>query len=460
MAEHFRDYLDPTVDTYAQKVLQPERDMTHRMLARYGERLFRMMGAERDTYDSPNKWYLPDASGNQVAIDVHDPERFFPAILRYRDVGVFYGLTGDQDGPLWTPDPLRTYIPEDIDTGYREPDSMVQVVEAFSRMTRVPRALGRRAAALVAPIRDRRANKAWQVSTDRTKSEIAAHYDLSPEVYDMMLDDQFVQYSSGLLAPGRKFESLYDLQEQKVESLIAMLKLDSAETLLEVGGGWGGLAVAIAERVPHIDITSLTVSHEQYLRAVKRAEDAGVADRVHFAELDYRDLQPEQRFDRVVSVEMIEAVDWRDHGIYFDALARHADPQHGRIVLQAITIRPDQFASQRHNRSFANTAIFPGGVLTPREVITDHLAQRGWQTDTVEDLGSSYALTLREWIRNLWDSKPQLDAKWRSEGTTSDQIDRFWRGFSFYLAASEAGFRPGTGPNIGVWQLGFKPSER
>lgn len=460
MAEHFRDYLDPSVDTYAEKVLQPKRDVTHRMLARYGDRLFRMMGAERDTYDSPNKWYLADATGNQVAIDVHDPERFFPAILRYRDIGLFYGLTGDEDGPLWTPDPLRTYIPEAIDSGHPEADSMVQVVEALGRMTRVPRAIGRNTARLVAPIRDRHANQSWQVSTDRTKSEIAAHYDLSPEVYDTMLDGQFVQYSSGLLAPGRRFESLHDLQEQKVESLINMLELQSAETLLEVGGGWGGLAVAIAERVPHIDITSLTVSHEQYLRAVKRAEDAGVADRVHFREQDYRDLEPDAMFDRIVSVEMIEAVDWRDHGVYFDALARHANPTHGRIALQAITIRPEQFASQRHNRSFANTAIFPGGVLTPREVISSNMEQRGWQLDRVEDLGSSYALTLREWIRNLWDKKPELDAKWQSEGITSGKIDRFWRGFSFYLAASEAGFRPGTGPNIGVWQLAYKPSDR
>lgn len=460
MAEHFRDFLDPTIDTYAQKVLQPERDTIHRMLARYGERLFRMMGAERDTYDSPNKWYMADVNGDQVAIDVHDPERFFPAMFRYRDVGLFYGLTGDKDGPLWTPDLTRTYLPELIDSGHPEPDSLVQVVEAFSRMTRVPRAIGRRAAGAVAPIRDRRAMKAWQSSTDRTKSEISAHYDLSPEVYDVMLDTEFVQYSSGLLAPGKDFESLHDMQEQKVESLIAMLELESAHTLLEVGGGWGGLAVAIAKRVPHLTITSLTVSHEQYLRAVKRAEEAGVADRIDFREQDYRDLEASAEFDRVVSVEMIEAVDWRDHATYFDALARHADAEHGRVVLQAITIRPEQFASQRHIKSFANTAIFPGGVLTPREVIDTHFGKRGWQPDGKVNLGSSYALTLREWIRNLWDSKSALDTKWRGEGIADDKIDRFWRGFSFYLAASEAGFRPGTGPNIGVWQLAYTPNKR
>ncbi|MGB4762205.1 MAG: class I SAM-dependent methyltransferase [Candidatus Saccharimonas sp.] len=460
MAEHFRDYLDPSVDTYAHKVLQPERDRTHKLLACYGAKLFAAMGAERDYTGHPDKWYLTTTDGNQVALDIHDPERFFPAIYRYRDVGVFYGLTGDQDGPLWTPDPRLTYIPEGVDSGHREPDSLVQVVEAFSRMTRVPRAIGRRAAQLVAPIRDARAEKRWRASTDRTKAEIAAHYDLSPEVYDTMLDQQFVQYSSGLLAPGRKFESLHDLQEQKVESLIRMLELDSAETLLEVGGGWGGLAVAIAERVPHINITSLTVSHEQYLRAVKRAEDAGVADRVQFREQDYRDLDPSATFDRVVSVEMIEAVDWRDHGTYFDALTRHADSQHGRIVLQAITIRPEQFASQRHNRSFANTAIFPGGVLTPERTIVQQLERRELTLSGRQDLGESYALTLREWIRNLWDRREELDKEWRAEGMTSAQIERFWRGFSFYLAASQAGFRAGTGPNIGVCQLAFKASER
>ena len=456
MAEHFRDYLNPTIDTFAEKVLRPERDKTHRALARYGAKLFEMMGARRDGAVA-DRWYLEAAEGKPAVIDVHDPERFFPAILRYRDVGVFYGLTGDENGPLWTPDVERTYIPELVDSGYRQPDSMVQIVEAMSRMSRVPRAIGRGAARLAAPVRDARARAAWQESTARTKSEIAAHYDLSPEVYDTMLDSEFMQYSSGLLAPGQSFESLHDLQEQKIESLIEMLELDKAETLLEVGGGWGGLAVAIAERVPHIDITSLTVSHEQFTRAEARAEKAGVQARVHFREQDYRDLPADARFDRIVSVEMIEAVDWRDHHTYFDALTRHADPEHGVIALQAITIRPEQFASQRHNRNFSNTAIFPGGVLTPKEVITEGLASRGWELENSESLGPSYALTLREWIRNLWDNKPMLDQKWQQDGIDAQQIERFWRGFSFYLAASEAGFRPGTGPNIGVWQLAYKP---
>ena len=457
MAEHFRDYLNLEIDTYATKVLNPDRDRTHRLLARYGAKLFATMGAEKAT---PDTWDLHDANGNRVSIDVHDPERFFPALLRHRDIGLFYGLTGDESGPLWTPNAERTYIPRDVDSGHREPDSLVQVTEAMSVISRVPRAIGRNAARLVAPLRDWQANRAWSESTDRTKSEIAAHYDLSPEVYDVMLGQEFVQYSSGLLAPGKEFESLANLQERKIESLIQMLDLENANTLLEVGGGWGGLAVAIAERVPHIDITSLTISHEQFTRAKQRAIDAGVADRVHFEERDYRDLEANATFDRVVSVEMIEAVDWRDHGTYFDALTRHANPVNGVVALQAITIRPDQFASQRHNKSFANTAIFPGGVLTPKETIDKHFAKRGWELDEVVSLGSSYALTLREWIRNLWDAKPTLTAKWLHEGIMSDEIDRFWRGFSFYLAASEAGFRPGTGPNIADYQLSYRPSAK
>lgn len=455
MAEHFRDYLHPTIDPYAERVLDPPRNFTTRMLARYGEELFRMMGAEHSHTDASDIWRLHDGEKHQVAIAVHDPDRFFPALFRYRDIGLFYGYTGDDDGQLWSPSPEHTFLPDDIRTGYDEPDSLVQVVEAASVMSHIPRAIGRNAARLTAPLRDAKARRMWHESTTRTKDEIAAHYDISPEVYDAMLDTPHMQYSSGLLQPGQAFESLDQLQDQKIDSLIAMLDFDEAETLLEVGGGWGGLAVAIAERAPHMDITSLTVSHEQYTRAIQHADEHGVSDRVHFKELDYRDLAPEEIYDRVLSVEMIEAVDWRDHDTYFGALSSHAHPTLGKLALQAITIRPSQFASGRHNKSFANTAIFPGGVLTPKETINKELAARGWENTAAKELGASYAPTLREWIRNLWDHRTTLDQKWQADGIDTHRIERFWRGFSFYLAASEAGFRSGTGPNISDWQLGY-----
>lgn len=458
MAEHFRDFLDPAIDPYATAVLEPTQDVGHRFLVNHGAGILERLGGERVPGPiGSQRWEIAD--GSRVAVmDIHEPDVVIPAILRYADVGLFYTYTG-KDNPLWTPVPELTTIPAEVDSGHPVPDSLVALSELLYKAAAVPRTVGRLAAQATAPLRDARARRQWSMSSDRTKQEIWAHYDLSQDVYvgpHGFLDEQFVQYSSGLLLPGRQFESLEELQEQKIDSLARKLELDSADTLLEVGGGWGGLAVALAQRAPHIHITSLTVSDEQLQRAQQRAEAAGVADRVTFIGKDYRDLEVEKPFDRVVSVEMIEAVDWRDMDTYFDSLVQFVDPDSGIIVIQSINIKPGHFAQHRHNKSFANTAIFPGGGLTPRRFIQDSLFDRGWRTHEATELGPSYALTVREWIRNLYDNRPALSAAWQNEGIPVEKIDRFYRGFGLYLAFCEAGFRPVTG-NIEGWQQTFQP---
>ncbi|MCA9327414.1 class I SAM-dependent methyltransferase, partial [Candidatus Saccharibacteria bacterium] len=241
--------------------------------------------------------------------------------------------------------------------------------------------------------------------------------------------------------------------------LIRKLELFGAKNLLEVGGGWGGLAVAIAKAAPHVHITSLTVSHEQFLVAKRRAEEAGVADRVTFLEQDYRKYEPEEKFDRIVSVEMIEAVDWRDLDTYFDKLAEFIDPERGIIALQAITVPHHKEPSQHHRASFANVAIFPGGYLSSVRKIRQHMERRGFGlAEKPTEMGPSYALTLHEWLKNLAAHRPTLSEKWQAEGHSVEEIDRFYRGFGFYLAACVAGFRPETGPNMGGQQLVFKPA--
>ena len=464
MAEHHRDFLRPQIDSFAEPVLEPMSGVKDRVLASAGELAFSRIGEQIGRTEDGHLWAIPDGGGHRAVIEITDPDRFMRNLIPYKDVGLFYGYTGGAgEDVLWRPDADRTYIPEDVDTGNPEADSLVSLTTALYMATQGLRKAqwSMASRSRIANRRDAKALEEWEQDTGRTKAEIAAHYDISQEIYTGeygFLDERFVQYSSGLLLPGQKFESLEQLQEQKVESLARKLELDTAETLLEVGGGWGGLAVALAERYPNLHITSLTVSEEQLKRAQQRAREAGVEDRVTFVGKDYRDLDDDEVFDRIVSVEMIEAVAWPDMPVYFNALAKHVDPEKGIIVLQSINTKPEQFAQQRHNKSFANTAIFPGGVLTPEQFIKNSMAERGWRTHEETELGPSYAPTLREWLRNLHAHKKALTAVWEARGIPSENIERFYRGFSFYLASCQAAFRPEMS-HLQDWQLTFRPEK-
>lgn len=449
-------------------MLEPATGAVDAALAAAGQFAFSRIADHIGDSADGQLWAVPDGSGHHAVMEITDPKRFMRGLVPYAgfsgDVAMFYGYTGGEDAePTWRPDASRTYVPEDADTGNPEADSLVTTAKALYLATQAVRetAWGLASRSRIAGRRDAKALAEWDESTERTKAEIAAHYDLSQEVYTGehgFLDEAFVQYSSGLLLPGQTFESLEQLQENKVESLARKLELEHADTLLEVGGGWGGLAVALAQRYPNLHITSLTVSDEQLIRARARAEAAGVADRVDFVGEDYREFKADKPFDRVVSVEMIEAVDWRDMSTYFKALADFTDPENGIIALQSINIVPQQFAQQRHNQSFANTAIFPGGILVPKRFIENSMMELGWRTHEETELGPSYAPTLREWMRNLLANKAALSEQWTAQGVEPEKIERFYRGFSFYLAFCQAAFRPDM-DHLQNWQLTFRPKE-
>lgn len=203
-------------------------------------------------------------------------------------------------------------------------------------------------------------------------------------------------------------------------------------------------------------MTSLTVSDEQLIRANDLTEKEGVADRVKFVGTDYRNLEVDEPFDRIVSVEMIEAVDWRDLDTYFDKLVEFANPDTGVIVIQSINVRPENEPNQHYAKSFIKSAIFPGGVLTSKEMMGRKLEARGWRTHEETELGPSYALTLREWRRNLHQNKGALTELWSDEGTSGEVIERFFRGFTTYLAFCQAAFRPQT-DLMQDWQLTYRP---
>lgn len=445
MAEHFRDYLDPAIDTYAERVLHPEDGWLHRGLVKYGPSAIKRLGlGELVAGDENGQTWQFVHNGQTAAIDIHEPDVVIPALLRYRDLGLFYTYTGEKE-PLWEPNTTLTEIPRKVNTGHPEADSMAMVNEVLLGATKQVRQAANQAARLVAPVRDLRSRLQWQMNTDRTKDEIHAHYDVSQDVYTGPHGflDKYVQYSAGLLPPSGEFTSLEDLQERKIQSLIAMLQLDSADTLLEIGTGWGGLITEIANQVPDLEITSLTLSNEQAKRARNRIRQAGHEDRVEVLEMDYRHLK-NRVFDRLVTVEMIEAVAWQDMDVFFDALTNFVDPEIGRIAIQSINLDSKRFAAHRQNdKNFASQAIFPGGVLTPRSFIENKMARRGYPLDQLADLGPSYAYTLREWLSNLCDNKDALTAQWLNDGVPKEKIGRFFRGMVFYLASCEAAFRTG-----------------
>jgi cyclopropane-fatty-acyl-phospholipid synthase len=447
MAEHFRSYLDP-IDTHAERILHPENDAPHRGLVKHGDILLEhFMGGELVANASSadcQVWQF-EHEGKKAAINIYEPDVVIPAMIRDRDLGLFYTYTGE-DEPLWSPNTRLTEIPKEVQTGNPEADSMVMVGELLLGTTERVRNVGYAAARLVEPLRDARSRLRWNMSTDRTKEEIHAHYDVAQAVYTGPHGflDRYVQYSAGLLPPSGEFTDLEDLQERKIQSLINMLELDSADTLLEIGTGWGGLITEIANHVPHIEITSLTLSGEQAKRARSRIREAGHEDRVKILEKDYRDLDARGYFDRLVTVEMIEAVAWQDMDVFFDALAGFVDPDMGRIAIQSINLDPKRFAAHKQNdKNFSNKAIFPGGILTPRSFIEDKMADRGYELDQMADLGISYAYTLREWLANLCSNGDALTAQWLEEGVPEEKIRRFYRGMVYYLAFCQAGFRTG-----------------
>ena len=268
----------------------------------------------------------------------------------------------------------------------------------------------------------------------QAKANIAAHYDLGNDFYSAWLDETMT-YSSGLW---RRDGALADAQRNKIDELLDRLKIREGTRLLEIGCGWGSLAIEAARR--EANVVGLTLSTEQKAWAEREIEGAGLSDRVEIRLQDYRDVA--EQFDAVASVEMVEAVGRRWWGAYLDCIARNLRPG-GRAALQFIFMQPDVFANYARNADFIQTYIFPGGMLINEPEFSRLAHERGlsWQ-DRSSDFGEDYARTLKCWRQNYDEAV---------EGGTlqgfSDEFHRLWR---YYLMYCEGGFR---GSAIGVAQV-------
>jgi cyclopropane-fatty-acyl-phospholipid synthase len=266
------------------------------------------------------------------------------------------------------------------------------------------------------------------------QANVHRHYDLSNELFELFLDDTMT-YSAAWFGPG---DDLRAAQLRKIDAVLDDAGVGPGSRVLEIGGGWGSLAIRAAER--GAEVTSLTVSREQERLAARRIAAAGVADRARVELRDYR--QAEGRYDAVVSVEMLEAVGAEYWPVFFAALDRLLRPG-GRAALQVITMPHARMLATRNVRTWIQKYVFPGGqLLSVPEVERQVAARAALEITGRRSLGTHYARTLLEWRTAFLAQRERV-----TELGFDSTFQRLWE---FYLAYSEAGFRSGY---LDVWQF-------
>ncbi|RIJ12982.1 class I SAM-dependent methyltransferase [Pseudomonas sp. 91RF] len=269
-----------------------------------------------------------------------------------------------------------------------------------------------------------------------SQKNIAAHYDLGNDLFEQFLDPTMMYSAAQFLSPD---DSLEQAQLNKLERICQKLALEPGDHLLEIGTGWGSMALYAAQHYG-CKVTTTTLSKEQYAFTARRIESLGLQDRVTLLLKDYRDLTGQ--YDKLVSIEMIEAVGHRFLPTYFKQCA-HLLKSNGLMLLQAITIRDQRYEQAKRGVDFIQRYIFPGGALPCVQKMLEIVSR---DTDMnllhMEDFGLHYARTLRLWHENFRHAHGRL-----SELGYDDYFLRLWE---FYLCYCEGGFLERT---IGTAQL-------
>jgi cyclopropane-fatty-acyl-phospholipid synthase len=305
--------------------------------------------------------------------------------------------------------------------------------------------------ARLAPVRhpvQRLARRVHAPTIRRSRRQIAAHYDLGNDLFALFLDET-LSYSSGIFTSPET--SLYEASIAKLDAVCRKLDLGPDDHVLEIGTGWGGFAIHAAGRYG-ARVTTTTISQRQYELARERVREADLEDRITLLLKDYREL--EGRYDKLVSIEMIEAVGWQFFETYFRCCSRLLKPD-GAMLLQAITIADSAYEVEKGGRSFVNTLIFPGGCL-PSVAVIDRCLRT--DTDMVrvrhDDLTDSYVRTVACWLERFEHATPELARR-----GYDDRFRRLWR---LYLSYSEGGFAERR-IRVGQFLLvkpGFRPGLR
>jgi cyclopropane-fatty-acyl-phospholipid synthase len=257
---------------------------------------------------------------------------------------------------------------------------------------------------------------------------IAHHYDIGNSFYEAWLDPTMT-YSSAVF--DSETDDLTTAQLNKYKRLAELADIQPGDRVLEIGCGWGGFAKFVSQHIG-AHVTGITISQAQLAYAKASLAEAGLQNKVDLKLMDYRDLQG--RFDKIVSIEMFEAVGQAYWPVYFDTISRMLKSG-GRAVIQSITIDHDAFRSYRDQPDFIQRYIFPGGMLPSMPMLQTPVAQAGLELVAENGYASDYARTLQEWRARFLAAWPSL---------AGDKFDnRFKRMWELYLAYCEGGFRAG-----------------
>lgn len=274
-------------------------------------------------------------------------------------------------------------------------------------------------------------------TVSNSRQNISEHYDLGNAFYKAWLDTSMT-YSSAVFHEGD--ETLELAQARKLDRIADRLALRGGERVMEIGCGWGALAEKLA-RDHCCHVTALTLSREQKALAQERLQMAGLAQSTDIRLEDYR--QADGQYDRLVSVEMIEAVGERYWPLYFQTIYDRLKPG-GVAVIQAITMGEDHFEDYRRRPDFIQRFVFPGGMLPSRTSIIRQAQRAGLNLVDTEFFGQSYARTLAEWSARFLKSWADIQ--------TLGFDERFRRLWLYYLSYCEAGFRAGV-TDVGLYRF-------
>lgn len=271
--------------------------------------------------------------------------------------------------------------------------------------------------------------KSRQNSLNGSRKNIADHYDLSNDFFKLFLDESMMYSSAVFESDNMSLEAASDLKKDKICQKLQLKPLDH---LVEIGSGWGGFAIYAAQNYG-CQVTTITISQAQYDEAVARVNAAGLSHRVSVQLKDYRLL--EGKFDKLVSIEMIEAVGEQYLPTYFNQCRNLLKP-HGLALIQAITIEDARYQKALNTVDFIKRYIFPGSFIPSISVLTQRASEQKLRLKQLDDIGLSYAKTLHHWRERFLSHKDQVLALGFDEN--------FIRMWDFYLCYCEGGFKEGV----------------